>query len=68
MRASEFYKQKTNHDLKENRGVRLTGKELFDLMEQYASQSNGYPDKCKGCETSINNSYYCADCNRKWDS
>lgn len=36
MKAKEFYKQKTKHDLKDNCGTRLTGKELFDLMQEYA--------------------------------
>jgi len=35
MNAKEFYKQKTNHTLEEDCGVRLTGKELFELMEEY---------------------------------
>jgi len=43
MKANEFYKQKTKHDLKENCGVRLTGKELFELMEEYAQQSQPMP-------------------------
>ena len=36
MKGKEFYKQKTKHDLKDNCGTRLTGKELFDLMQEYA--------------------------------
>lgn len=38
LKASDFYKQKTKHDLKEDCGVRLTGEELFNLMEEFAAQ------------------------------
>jgi hypothetical protein len=36
MNAKEFYTQKTKHALQEDEGVRLTGEELFVLMEEYA--------------------------------
>ena len=39
MKAKDFYKQKMHHDLQENCGARLTGEELFNLMEEYASQA-----------------------------
>jgi murein L,D-transpeptidase YafK len=32
------------------------------------NQISKYPDKCLGCGTSINHFFYCADCNRKWES
>lgn len=38
MKANEFYRYKINHDLKDNYGIRLTGEELFELMEDFASQ------------------------------
>jgi hypothetical protein len=41
MNPYEFYKFKTNHDLKEDCGVRMTGSELFTLMNQYAAHSKG---------------------------
>jgi len=47
MNASIFYKQKTKHDLKDNCGVRLTGKELFDLMEEYAAQKMPSEEKLR---------------------
>jgi len=37
MNAKEFYKEKTSHELNDDCGVRLTGKELFELMEEYAN-------------------------------
>ncbi len=37
MNAYEFYKYKTKHDLKENCGVRLTGEELFTIMNQFVA-------------------------------
>lgn len=27
-----------------------------------------YPKECKGCKTPINQSFYCPDCNRRWES
>ena len=42
MNAKDFYKYKTKHDLRLDYGVRLTGEELFNLMEQFASQK---PDR-----------------------
>jgi hypothetical protein len=38
MNAKEFYTLKKKHNLTEDCGVRLTGEELFELMEEYASQ------------------------------
>lgn len=37
MNAQEFYINKTHHKLEENCGVRLTGSELFELMNQFVS-------------------------------
>ena len=37
MNAKEFYKEKTSHTLNDDCGARLTGKELFQLMEEYAN-------------------------------
>jgi hypothetical protein len=72
MNAKEFYKQKTNHDLKENYGVRLTGEELFDLMEEFAAQhrepvtkascNNCYNRKTNKNNPMANNYQPCANC------
>ena len=33
-----------------------------------AIEKTNYQDKCKGCGTSINQSYYCDHCNKLWES
>ena len=45
--------------------------QVDNIKEFYASQKHlptDYPKECKGCKTPINQSFYCPDCNRRWES
>jgi len=58
MNAKEFYKEKTSHELNDDCGVRLTGKELFELMEEYHAQFESQPEQPREQEKVIT---YCGN-------
>ena len=40
----------------------------FAMSSQKHIPTDSYPKECQGCKTPINQSFYCPDCNRKWES